>query len=297
MIARLKIWLPLLLLFGICLPLKSQKSALSVDSSPDRSLGFELILEMFKRCGEVETLRCVVQKTERYDGNYLTGKSQVKMVCKPYGVYLRQLEPKEGVEVLYVEKANNGKAIINPNGFPWMNISLDPEGSILRKNQHHTIYDMGFSKFNKVLDHLLDKYGDRAHELADYQGSEIVNGRNCHVVNIINPHYKLINYTVKTNETTRSIADKHRISEYRIVELNPTVSFYGPIQPGTEITLPNDYAPKISIFIDSEHFIPLRFEVYDDDMALFEAYEYSDVKINTPIKEEELSTEFPDYGF
>lgn len=287
----------ILLMSAIWVPLKSQKSPLSGEANPGRSFGFELILEMFKRCEEVETLRCVVQKTERYDGNYLNAKSQVKMVCKPYGVYLRQLEPREGLEVLYVEKANNGKAIINPNGFPWMNISLDPEGSILRKNQHHTIYDMGFSKFNKVLDHLLEKYGDRAEELADYQGSEMVNGRPCHVVHIINPHYSLVNYTVKTNETTRSISENQRISEYRIVELNPTVSFYGPIQPGTVLTLPNDYAPKITIFIDKEHFIPIRFEVYDDDMTLFEAYEYSDVKINTPIKEEELSTEFPDYGF
>lgn len=258
---------------------------------------FDLIRKMFTHCSEVESMICEVKKRERYEGDYVDAHSFIKMSCKPYSVYLKQLAPSEGVEVLYRESWNNGKVLVNPNGFPWINISLDPYSSLIRNKQHHLISDIGFSKFNRVLAHLLNKYSQESETLVTYSGKKLISERNCHVVDINNAHFDLIKYTTQTGETTTSIAEKHKISEYRIVELNESITGYGTVKSGLELTIPNDYAPKIRLYIDDERFIPMRFEVYDDGGELFEAYEYENVVLNPNFSEKELSKDYPEYGF
>lgn len=258
---------------------------------------FELIGEMFESCSRVSTMTCEVQKKERFDGKYIEARSLIKMSTSPYAVYLKQMDGNNGVELLYRESANSGKVLVNPNGFPWINLSLDPNGSLIRNNQHHMISDIGFSKFNRVLAHLLKKYEHVGDELTQYQGEETINGRPCHVVEIINHHYDLIEYTPGAGETTTSISEKLKISEYRIVELNSSVSGYGAVSAGTKLKIPNDYAPRIKLFIDQERYIPMRFEVYDEEGQLFEAYQYDRVELNTQFEEKELTAEYPEYGF
>lgn len=270
---------------------KTQPAALSSEDA------FNLVEEMFDRCTDINTLQCVVQKKERYNGVYTEATSFIKMSTNPYRVYIRQLKPKEGVELIYSETENSGKVLVNPNGFPWFNISLDPYGSMIRDKQHHVIIDMGFSKFNAVLAHLLNKYGQDGEELVAYAGSQKVNGKDCHVVDINNSHYKLVSYTPKANETTSSISEKFKVSEYRIVELNDAVSAYGSVTAGAPITIPNDYAPKIRLFIDVDLKIPIRFEIYDDNFELFEAYQYEDMVINAGFTKDELTPKYPEYGF
>jgi len=261
------------------------------------SFAIELIDKMFAHCSNVETMTCEVKKRERYDGKYVDAHSLIKMSCDPYCVYLKQLEPSGGVEVLYRESWNNGKVLVNPNGFPWINISLDPYSSLIRSKQHHLISDIGFSKFNRVLDHLLKKYANESEGLVNYVGTDIISGRACHVVDIKNKHYKLIDYHTQAGETTMSISEKFKISEYRIIELNSSVSGYGAVKPGLDLIIPNDYAPEIRLYIDSERYIPMRFEVYDDQGELFEAYEYEKVVINPRFSDKDLSKENPEYGF
>lgn len=261
------------------------------------SFAFDLINKMFDRCSHVSTLSCEVHKKERYNGVYAEARSLVKMSTSPYAVYLKQLDGGSGAEVLYRESANNGKILVNPNGFPWFNLNLDPHSSIMRNKQHHIIHDIGFSKFNRVLDHLLNKYEHNAHELVRYIDNDVINDRPCHVVEIVNNYYHLMAYTPGPDETTHSISEKFKISEYRIVELNASVSGYGSVAAGTRLIIPNDYAPRIKLYIDQQRLIPMRFEVYDDDGLLYEAYQYDRVELNTLFKDNELTADFPDYGF
>lgn len=258
---------------------------------------FELVEEMFDRCNAINTLQCVVQKKERYAGDYSEASSFIKMSTSPYRVYIKQLAPKEGVEILYAESENNGKALVNPNGFPWFNVSLDPFGSMIRDKQHHIIKDIGFGKFNSVLAHLLQKYGENGNELVSYSGSDFINGTKCHIVDINNSNYRLVQYTPGANETTHSISEKFKVSEYRIIELNNSISGYGAVAAGTEITIPNDYAPKIRLYIDVDLKIPMRFEIYDDNLVLFEAYQYEDMVINAAFAKDELTSKYHEYGF
>lgn len=287
----------LLTLLSFTLGTLAQPMERKAEKANESGVAFGLIKEMFESCSQVNTMACEVQKKERYAGNYVEAHSRIKMSNQPYSIYLKQLDSEKGIELLYSKGFNGGKVLVNPNGFPWINISLDPYSSLIRNNQHHLISDIGFSKFNRVLAHLLKKYEHIAHDLAEYKGEETIDDHRCHVVEINNRQYKLMTYTTVEGETTMSVADKFHISEYRIVELNESISGFGSLSSGMTITIPNDYAPYIKLFIDQERLIPMRFEVYDDNGALFEAYEYSKVQLNTRFDEKELTAEFPEYGF
>ena len=45
----------------------------------------------------------------------------------------------EILEVLFIK--GHETALVNPNGFPWFNLKLNPVGSRMTKNQHHTIIE------------------------------------------------------------------------------------------------------------------------------------------------------------
>lgn len=270
------------------------------DSDPTgkgASYAFHLVETMFAHCSSVNAMACEVIKKERFGDEYVEAESRIKMTCEPYCVYLKQTDRENGAELLYRKGENNGKVLVNPNGFPWINLNLDPYGALIRNKQHHLIHDIGFSKFNTVLSHLLDKYDSQANEFVQYNGEKEISGRLCHVVDIVNTAYRLTDYTVGPGETTTEIAQRFMINEYRIVELNEAVKGYGEIDEGLSITIPNDYAPDIRLYIDAERYIPMRFEVYDEKGSLFEAYQYENVQLNANFESHELTPDYPAYGF
>jgi len=282
---------------GLVLAQPTYLPAKSTSANKTDATAMDLLNGMLESCDGIRCMRFEVKKTERVDNQYLHGMSAVKMQTKPFQVYLKQYEPTVGLEVLYREGENNNKAIINPNGFPWMNVSLDPHGSTMRKNQHHLIYDIGFSKFNGIIEHLMAKYGSKVAEMMHHKGEKVVSGRKCHVLEFHNPNFQTIAYTVGANETTFSIAQRFKLSEYRIIELNNSITEYGAIKAGSKIILTSDYSPKLKLFIDQQLMVPVRFEVYDESNQLFESYEYQNIEINVKFASDELKCEFGEYGF
>lgn len=256
----------------------------------------EMLGEMIESCKKIHSMQFEVKKNERIEDGYLEGLSSVKLKTKPYQVYLKQYEPTHGLEVLFLDGQNDNKAYINPSGFPWMNLSLDPYSSIMRKNQHHVIYDIGFEKFNGIIEHLLKKYSSSVSTMVSCTGEVVVSNRSCHVLEYQNPYYSNSAYVVGENETTFSLASRLKLSEYRILELNPGLS-YGDLKTGTSLVLPSDYSPRMKLYIDQEQMIPIRFEVFDEFNKLLESYEYQNVKINVKFADNELNSDYPDYGF
>jgi hypothetical protein len=238
-----------------------------------------------------------VRKQERIDNKYIHGMSTVKLQIEPFCVYLKQQEPTAGLEALFRVGENNDKVLVNPNGFPWMNLSLDPYGSLIRKNQHHLIHDIGFGKFNGILKSMIKKYGNDIERMTHLRGEAMVNGKKCLKIEFYNPNFHLLPYTTGINESTLSIANKLTLSEYRILELNKDISSYGPIEPGEIITITSDYSPKLVLYVDQQLWVPVKFEVYDEANVLFESYEYQNIKVNVKFSPSELTDNHPDYGF
>ena len=69
--------------------------------------------------------------------------------------------PRQGAEVLYKSGENKNKVLVNPNFFPYISLSFDPNSSILKSEGHHNIKEVGFN-----LNHPPGPFGKREITLA-----------------------------------------------------------------------------------------------------------------------------------
>lgn len=262
----------------------------------DEPSGYQIAREMFDRAANISSLTYTITKLERIEGEVIKQVSFTKMQKEPYAVYLRQSHPNDGMEVLYVKGANNDKALINPNGFPWLNLKLNPHDGIMRNNQHHTIFQSGFDHVVGILEYLCVKYNDQINEMVLYNGEVVQNGRRALSITFVNPYFEHIEYQMMADETIEDVADKYKLSAYMILEMNPKIKDYEDVKPGQTILIPNDYSPKLNLVIDAVDYVPLKMEVFDTK-GLYELYEYSEVVINPQISAQEFSEDYEPYGF
>ncbi|MDH3242982.1 MAG: DUF1571 domain-containing protein [Saprospiraceae bacterium] len=251
---------------------------------------------MITRTKNIKSLAYQMNRRERLRGRIIAQSATVKLNRSPFQVYTRQKAPKEGVEVLYAEGQNNGKAIVNPNGFPWVNLRLDPLGKIMRKDQHHTILDSGYDRLISILEYLITKYGEESQTMMNLRGEKRWETHDCWVIEFTNPNFQIVSYQVKPGETVQSIADGRHINAYMILELNNHVDHYNDISPGQIISLPSDYCQQMELYIDKKRRVPLRFSILDH-LGLYEQYEFSNLRIDPDFTSEEFSESFHNYDF
>jgi len=242
---------------------------------------------------QIQTLKFHLKCNERIKGKLVATESQVKLNASPRKIYIYL----KGPELLWVAEKNNGNALINPNGFPYVNINLDPMGSLMRDNQHHTINEIGFSYFASVIKYSMQITGDEFDDYFKCGGSINWDNHDCYFITAEYPDFKSVDYTVQEGETIISIARKLKVSDYMILELNADkVNNYRDVRVNQKIKVPNVYGKKMILYIDKELFIPRVIKVYDDK-GLFESYEYHDLQLNPRIAEEEFTREYKGYGF
>jgi hypothetical protein len=250
---------------------------------------------MFSTTKQLRSLSYKMKKVERIHGVLDEQISTAKIQCKPFKVYTKQLAPKYGIEVLYVEGQMGNHALVNPNGFPWVNLKLDPYGSVMRKNQHHTLLNAGYAHVVSILEYLFNKYGEETKKMTTIT-TDYFDGQECWKLVFKNPYFKYEQKTFSTHETVQSYADKHKLSAYMLLELNPGLGTFDASLYGKTIKTPNDYSPSMILMIDKKRMVPLFMEVHDDK-GLFEKYEYTNVVLNPTFKDEEFSEHYGEYGF
>ncbi len=259
--------------------------------------GYNICLKTFKTTQQLKTLSYRMEKRERIEGSMKIQISDSKLIRSPYSVYAKQNSPNDGVEILYVEGKNDNKALVNPNGFPWVNLNMLPNNSIMRKDQHHSIKDAGFDLLISILEYLFNKYGDETEPMVTLEGSGKCGSMDCWIITFNNPNYKIENYTVKKDESIFDIASARKLSEYQILQLNSEeVSDYNDIEENQVIRIPNDYSPKMTIFIDKVRQIPLKILVYDNK-GLYENYTYSKVVLNPQFPSNAFDKHNKEYNF
>jgi outer membrane lipoprotein-sorting protein len=252
----------------------------------------ELIDKIFAAVDNVKTVRYSLQCNERIKGKMQHTESKVKLQISPRKLYLYI----KGIEVLWVQGQNNGNALVNPNSFPYINLNLDPYGSLMRADQHHTIHEMGYQYLYDILRDGYKKAGDNLNKYFTVMPDEKHNGRDCYKLAITFPDFEWIPYTVKKGENLTTIARKLRVSEYMVLENNPKLGGYTDVKEGQVIKVPNAYAKMTLLLVDKEYMLPVNNKVFDDK-GLFETYEYFDLKVNPPIAPEEFTKTYKDYNF
>jgi hypothetical protein len=252
----------------------------------------ELIDNIFEAVDNVKTLRFDLQCNERIKGRMTHYESKVKLQVSPRKLYLSL----KGPEVLWIQGQNNGNALVNPGAFPYMNLNLDPYGSLMRKDQHHTIHEMGFQYLADVLRDGMKRAGDKLDKYFVVVGEEKLNGRNCYKFAITFPDFAWTTYTVKKGENLTSIARKLRVSEYMVLMNNSKISWYNDVKEGQSIQVPNAYGKLTILLIDKEYLLPVSNKVFDDQ-GLYETYEYHNLEVNTNILPEEFTKGYKEYNF
>lgn len=253
----------------------------------------EILEKMIKSVEEVKGLKYDLKLVERIDKKYNFFGSSVKLNRKPRKLYLNA----KGIEVLWVEGKLDGDALVNPNSFPYINLHLDPKGSLMRQDQHHTIHEAGFDYFSSIIEANVKKAGDKFDQYFFQDGEELINGRQCYKIIINNKDFGTSIYTVQKGENLISIARKLFVGEFKILSLNkPKVSDYKDVKPGQVIKVPNAYAKYVLLYIDKQNFLPIGVRVFDDK-GLYEQYDYSNLQLNPVFEETEFTKEYKEYDF
>lgn len=237
-----------------------------------------------------------INRSERINGEMVKGDLIFKMQTNPYKVYIYNVLPDEGAEVLFSKGWNNDKVYIHPNKFPYVNVSFDPHSSMLLKDRHHSIFDVGFVYTLRVVEHVMEKYSEDFDKYVTWEKEVVWEGKTCDVITINYPDYTFEDYTVQAGENVIDIDQKLRVPAYKILELNPDVKDFFDIKEGQVIKVPNVYAQKVVFFIDRVDHLPVVQIVYDEK-GLFERYEYVKVDYNRPFKPEEFRPEWEEYNF
>lgn len=266
----------------------------SFHPSPKTSLhnNQEILKNIFASVANIKTLRYHLQCNERIKGKLQHTESHVKLQINPRKLYMSL----KGPEVLWVHGENKGDALVNPGTFPFVNLNLDPFGMVMRRDQHHTIHEMGIHYLADIIKDGVVKAGNNFDKHFVILGDETYNGRPCYRLSIVFPDFSWGQYVVQKGETITSISRRLHVSEYMVLEKNPAANWYSDVKAGQIIQVPNVYAKLTMLLIDKEMYLPLSNKVYDDK-GLFETYEYVNLQVNPAIAPEEFTKDYKDYKF
>lgn len=282
--SRFSYYIAFSLCLFFCSGLNAQKASLTAK---------DIVFKMVKSINELERLKYSLKIIERGKKGFNHYESSVKLNRKPRKIYLYI----KGIELLWVSGWNNNKAYVKPNSFPYVNLSLDPLGYLMRQDQHHTLNEMGVDYFASVIEYIAVKNLDRFDSFFKFEGEERVNNRPCYKIIIDNKDFGYENYTVGVNESITSIARKLHISEYMILEVNPKLNDYFDIlKKGQVLKVPNAYAKHVTLYIDQLYFLPISIKILDDK-GLYEQYDYHFLQVNPKIDDAEFTKNYKDYKF
>jgi hypothetical protein len=229
---------------------------------------------------------------ERTGTKFRNSTSHVKLQRVPEKIYIKMAGP----ELLFVKGWNNDKVLVNPAGFPYVDLNLDVNSAPLHKDQHHTMHEVGFDFLAEIIRDAILRTGPRFDEYFKYDGMESWNNISCYKITITDAEYKFSSYISKQGESLISIARRLKLSEFKIGELNKLTDYDVPLKPGKILVIPTSYARMTELLIDPNTWLPLSTKVYDN-AGLFEAYEYINLKVNPSFASNEFTKDFKGYGF
>ncbi|HEX8330019.1 MAG TPA: DUF1571 domain-containing protein [Hymenobacter sp.] len=250
----------------------------------------QLTARMSAAIENLKTLRCTVKAQERIGSGINQARSIMKITYKPLRIYIKN---QKGVEVLWVTGQNGGDAWVYPAAFPYVTLSLDPGGKLMRGNQHHTALQAGFGTIADLLKTTGLRQNNTFSRSFRYAGDTTLLGRTSHVLRSDYPQFRYVSYRAGKNETISTVAERFGCGEYRVIERN-NLSIGEAIPEGKVLQVPNSYGRRTIVCVDPKTYLPTMVQV-NDDKGLFEKFEFSDVIANQGIPLEEFSKDYKGY--
>lgn len=251
---------------------------------------------MMSSIRQTETCSFNLKLHERIKGKFIDSEYLVRLQAQPLKLYVYSVNPHPGAKALLIKNENDGKAYIHPNSFPYFNINLNPYHSILRKNHHFTMWEMGFGYVKELFDGYINKDAALFFKSLSFEHDVMLNGLMFDRLTISPPSFSYINYTVKDNETLTTIAKKLFINDAMILEVNPQLSGFNSVEEGDVIKVPEVLAKKIILYLDKKYMLPVIQEMHDEK-GLFMRIEMSSLIHNPKFDNTEFTRTKKEYGF
>jgi hypothetical protein len=233
---------------------------------------------------------------ERIKGNFKDNEYIVKVQSNPYKLYLYSINPNPGTCALLVKGENNDKALIHPNSFPYFNLSLSPYNSLVHKDHHFSMWEVGFRYIGTLLEAYLKKDSTDLYKSFSLGADVVYKNDACYQFIISRPEFAFVHYTVLPGENVIDIGKNFLINDNMILENNKQVSGFYDVKPGQIILVPTVFAKKIIFYIDKDSFLPLVQEMYDDK-GLYSKIEFSSLVRNPKFAADEFTRKKKEYGF
>jgi hypothetical protein len=255
----------------------------------------QLMHKMYDAIKELKTLRFNLFASERLDEKFSAGNASVKINTSPFKAYYKDM--KKGIEVLYVEGEEDNEAIVNPNGFPYFNLHLDPNGKLMHKDTHQTLYRLGFTYLGNMFYRSLAQFPDAYQKFVHYKGDTTYDGNLCYQIQVDYPDFHYYTYMIKGKEETPvTLANKLNLNDYLVLAANHLSSYEETFKNGQILNIPNAYAKTTILTIRRDNNLPVYVRVYDDK-GLLEVYGYTKLEVNPTIEDSEFTENFPGYHF
>jgi hypothetical protein len=250
----------------------------------------QLIARLTTAIQTLKSMRCDAEARERIGNKTVPDFTAMKITFNPYRAYLKN---RKGVEVLYVTGQNDNEAWVYPAAFPYVTLSLNPKGSLMRKGQHHTALQAGFGMIADLLNGPEGRPDNVFTRSFRYAGDSTAQGHPCYILRSDYPQFRYVTYRVGKNESISSVADRFGCGEYRIVERND-LSIDSKLTEGQVLQVPNSYGRRVIVVVDAKTYLPASVTVYDD-RGLYEKYSFMNVVANQPIPLAEFSKDYKGY--
>jgi hypothetical protein len=250
----------------------------------------QLVARLTTAIQTLKSLRCEAEARERIGNKIVPDFTVMKITFNPYRVYLKN---KKGAEVLYVAGQNNNEAWVYPGAFPYVTLSLNPLGTLMRKGQHHTALHAGFGMISDLLNGPGGHTDNVYTRSFRYAGDSTAQGRPCYILRSDYPQFRYLTYRAGKNESITSVADRFGCGEYRIAERN-NLDLDSKLTEGQVVQVPNAYGRRVIVLVDTKTYLPASVTVYDD-RGLYEQYNFRNAVANQPIPLAEFSKDYKGY--
>ena len=251
---------------------------------------------MFDSIYHLEHVKFEMVSYERIEGVLQKNSAMAYVQYEPKKIFLRGFRQNGELanEILYIEGQNNNKTLISPNGFPYINLNLDPLGSTMRHNRHLTILDAGGRYLVDMLKLGLKQYKESGDSTNRFYITR--EGPGLLKLVVSNPDYEFKPYSVLQNEQIREIAFKLGIPGYKLIEINKEVDDFEDLSEGQVILIPNFYAKKFELIIREKDFVPMHINIFDD-LGLYSSYDYIYFDTHPIINNQTFNSDNPAYTF
>lgn len=255
-----------------------------------------IVNKMYVAYSQLKQYSFTMHSKERFGEHYLEKKMKFNINESPLKVYMKDQD--SGVELLYVSGWNNNKAFVNPNGFPWMNLSFKINDFNIIKEAHHFVTESGFGMTINLMRTTEQKIKDNNEKFEDYfvyKGEVDWNGMKCYKLVIQKKDFQYVTHTAIKDELLMDLCNRLCVPEYLVAGKNK-IPHGGSVKTGKAITVPNAFAKEVVLYVDKVSYMPVVQMVYDEK-GLYEQYEFKGLATTPSFHSDEFDSECSCYGF